>query len=114
MIDFESVLTSTKSSFTRNRASVIGDYLAQNNNDVIISLIYKKKRGISVKFYYYKNGVKHNDITLYNALTLVQALRKNGVIIKLYNGAIVDCTAEALEEAIQAKEAKAKEEKTKA
>ena len=110
-IDFESVLNSTKSSFTRERTSVINEYLNSNTSDIIISLVFKKTRGISVKFYHYKNGaILHKDYVLKNALVLLKALQHNNLNIMLHNdGKIVKYDMDVLNSIIESKqESKAK------
>lgn len=88
-MDISSIITNTKKDFTRQRASVIKDFLYNNDNTVVLSLI-KKARGDSVKFYYKKDGaIVANDIVLKNAKTLIKAFTKNNISLYTYsNGAI--------------------------
>lgn len=71
-MDISSIITDTKKDFTRERASVINDFLQENPNSVILSYI-KKARGDSIKFYYLKDGKKcTSDYIVKNAKTLTQ------------------------------------------
>lgn len=84
-MDISSIITKTKKDFTRDRSSVITDFLKNNTNSVVISYI-KKARGDSIKFYYIKDGKKcANDIVVKNAKTLITALLKNNVKLYRYN-----------------------------
>lgn len=90
-LNISSIINETKKDFTRDRASVITDFLQANNDAVVISYI-KKTRGDSIKFYYLKDGKKCiSDYVVKNAKTLINALLKNGAKIYVYNnGAIKD------------------------
>lgn len=84
-MNISDIITSTKKEFTRDRASVISDFLNANVNSVIISYI-KKARGDSVKFYYLKDEKKcSSDYVVKNAKTLINALLKNNVKLYVYN-----------------------------
>lgn len=89
-MDISSIITSVKKDFTRDRASVITDFLKNNNNSVVISYI-KKTRGDSIKFYYIKDGKKcASDYVVKNAKTLIQAFLKNGVKLYRYNNGTIE------------------------
>lgn len=90
-MDISSIITSVKKDFTRDRTSVILDFLNNNNNNnsVVISYI-KKTRGDSIKFYYIKDNKKcSSDIVVKNAKILIQAFLKNGIKIYQYNNGII-------------------------
>ena len=88
-LDISSIITDVKKDFTRDRASVISDFLKDNNNAVIISYI-KKTRGDSIKFYYIKDEKKcASDYVVKNARTLITAFLKNGVKIYQYNNGTI-------------------------
>lgn len=86
MINVSTIINNTKKDFTRDRASVINDFLAKNNDVVILSYI-KKSRGDSIKFYYIEDGKKiTSDYVLKNAKILINALLKNDTKIYVHNG----------------------------
>lgn len=88
-MDISSIITSTKKDFTRERASVINDFLNTNTNSVILSYI-KKARGDSIKFYYLKNGKKcTSDYVTKNARVLIDAFLKNGIKLYQYNNGTI-------------------------
>lgn len=79
------IITDAKKDFTRDKKSAIKDFLYNNKDAVIMSLI-KKARGDSVKFYYIKDGkVQNNDIVLKNAKTLIKAFNKNNIALYVYS-----------------------------
>lgn len=82
-IDITSIITSCKDNFTRDKKSVIKDFLYNNDNSVVVSLL-RKTRGDSMKIYTLdnNNNIKAYDYVLKNAYIVLQALHKNGV--KLY------------------------------
>ena len=89
-MDISSIITEVKKDFTRDRASIIKDFLKDNDNSVILSYI-KKARGDSIKFYYIKDGKKcASDYVVKNAKTLITALLKNGVKLYKYNNGVID------------------------
>lgn len=84
-MDISSIITNTKKDFTRDRASVINDFLQAHNGVVVLSYI-KKARGDSVKFYYLKDGKKcTSDYVVKNAKTLINAFLKNNITLYVYN-----------------------------
>lgn len=88
-MDISSIITSVKKDFTRERVSVITDFLNANANSVILSYI-KKTRGDSIKFYYIKDGKKcASDYVVKNAKTLITAFLKNGVKLYTYNNGVI-------------------------
>lgn len=88
-MDIASIINNTKKDFTRQRASVIKDFLYNNDNTIVLSLI-KKARGDSVKFYYKKDGaIINNDIVLKNAKVLIKAFLKNNIALYVYNGGAI-------------------------
>ena len=90
-LNISDIITSTRKDFTRDRVSVINDFLKHNDDAVIISYI-KKARGDSIKFYYLKDGKKcASDYVVKNAKILINALINNGAKLYVYNnGAIKD------------------------
>lgn len=90
-LNIASIINETKKDFTRDRVSVINDFLKNNDGAVIISYI-KKARGDSIKFYYLKDGKKcTSDYVVKNAKVLINALLNNGAKLYQYNnGAIKD------------------------
>lgn len=90
-MNITSIITEVKKDFTRERASVITDFLKNNPDGVVLSYI-KKTRGDSVKFYYLKDNKKcASDYVVKNAKILIAALLKNGAKLYLYNnGTITD------------------------
>lgn len=89
-MDISSIITQVKKDFTRDRSSVITDFLKNNNNSVILSYI-KKTRGDSIKFYYIKDGKKcTSDYVVKNAKTLITAFLRNGVKLYRYNNGKID------------------------
>lgn len=90
-LNISSIITDVKKDFTRERASVINDFLQVNDDAVILSYI-KKTRGDSIKFYYLKDSKKcTSDYVLKNAKILINALLNNGAKLYVYNnGAIKD------------------------
>lgn len=92
-MNISDIISSTKKDFTRERASVISDFLQDNPGSVILSYI-KKTRGDSIKFYYLKDGKKcTSDYVVKNAKTLIQAFLKNDVKMYQYkNGTIEEYT----------------------
>lgn len=89
-MDISSIITSVKKDFTRERTSVITDFLNANANSVVLSYI-KKTRGDSIKFYYIKDGKKcASDYVVKNAKTLIQAFLKNGVKLYKYNNGTIE------------------------
>lgn len=88
-MDISTIINDTKKDFTRDRSSVIKDFLQKNDNSVILSYI-KKARGDSIKFYYIKDGKKcASDYVVKNAKTLILAFLHNGVKLYQYdNGTI--------------------------
>ena len=84
-MDIFSIITEVKKDFTRDRSSIINDFLNNNNNAVIISYI-KKSRGDSIKFYYLKDGIKYSsDYVVKNAKILIKAFLNNGIKLYQYN-----------------------------
>lgn len=84
-MDISSIITKVKKDFTRDRSSIINDFLNNNNNAVIISYI-KKSRGDSIKFYYLKDGIKYSsDYVVKNARILIKAFLNNGIKLYQYN-----------------------------
>lgn len=92
-LDITSIILESKKDFTRDKKSIIKDYLKNNNNHVVITYV-NKKRGSSIKLYTIKNdAIKTYDYVVKNALIVIDALIKNGVTIKQYdkvNNAIID------------------------
>lgn len=89
-MDISSIITSVKKDFTRDRSSVILDFLKNNNNSVVLSYI-KKTRGDSIKFYYIKNNKKcSSDYVLKNARILINVFLKNGIKLYKYNNGIIE------------------------
>lgn len=85
MLDVKSIIQDTKKEFTRDRASVINNFLHENSGAVILSYI-KKTRGDAVKFYYMQDGKKTTcEYVVKNAKTLLQALEKNGAKLYVHN-----------------------------
>lgn len=88
-MNISDIITTTKKDFTRQRASVIKDFLYNNDNTIVLSLI-KKARGDSVKFYYKKDGaIINNDIVLKNAKVLIKAFNKNNIALYVYNNGAI-------------------------
>ena len=88
-MDISSIIISAKKDFTRQRASVIKDFLYNNDNAIVLSLI-KKARGDSVKFYYKKDGaIVNNDIVIKNAKVLIKAFMKNNIALYVYNNGAI-------------------------
>lgn len=88
-MDISSIITEVKKDFTRDRASVIKDFLQNNDSSVVLSYI-KKARGDSIKFYYMKDGKKcTSDYVVKNAKTLIAAFLKNGVKLYQYNNGTI-------------------------
>lgn len=88
-MDISDIISTVKKDFTRDRASVIKDFLDTHTNSVVLSYI-KKARGDSIKFYYLKDGKKcASDYVIKNAKTLIQAFLKNGVKLYRYDNGIV-------------------------
>lgn len=88
-MDITSIITEAKKDFTRERASVISDFLQNNSNSVVLSYI-KKTRGDSVKFYYIKDGKKcTSDYVVKNAKTLILAFLHNGIKLYQYNNGTI-------------------------
>ena len=84
-MEISSIITSVKKDFTRERASVINDFLNTHTNAVILSYI-KKSRGDSIKFYYLKDGKKcASDYVIKNAKTLIAAFLKNNIALYQYS-----------------------------
>lgn len=89
-MDITSIINNTKKDFTRDRASVITDFLQAHNNAVILSYI-KKTRGDSIKFYYLKDGKKcTSDYVIKNAKTLINAFLKNDIALYQYNNGKIE------------------------
>lgn len=89
-MDISSIITSVKKDFTRDRSSVISDFLKNNNNSVVLSYI-KKTRGDSIKFYYIKDGKKcSSDYVVKNARTLITVFLKNGIKLYKYNNGTIE------------------------
>lgn len=89
-MDISSIISETKKDFTRDRSSVILDFLKNNSNSVVLSYI-KKTRGDSIKFYYLKDGRKcASDYVVKNAKTLIAAFLKNGVKLYQYNNGTIN------------------------
>ena len=89
-MDISSIITEVKKDFTRERVSVIKDFLNANANSVVISYI-KKTRGDSIKFYYIKDGKKcSSDYIVKNAKTLIQVFLKNGIKLYQYNNGTIE------------------------
>lgn len=87
MINLDSIISETKKQFTRDKKSIIKDYLSQNKDSVIITLI-KKSRGDSIKIYTIN---KNYDYIFKNGVIVLQALLKNNVTIKqLYKNNLND------------------------
>lgn len=85
MINVTSIINASKKEFTRDRSSVINDFLKDNDNSVVISLI-NKDRGDSIKFYYLQDNKKVvNDYVIKNAKILINALLKNNIKIYVHN-----------------------------
>ena len=90
IMDISDIITNTKKDFTRDRASVIKDFLQNNNNSVVLSYI-KKTRGDSIKFYYIKDGKKcASDYVVKNAKMLILAFLHNGVKLYQYNNGTIE------------------------
>ena len=84
-MDISSIITDVKKDFTRDRTSVISDFLRTNPGSVILSYI-KKSRGDSIKFYYLKDGKKcTSDYVVKNAQTLIAAFLKNSIALYQYS-----------------------------
>lgn len=84
-MDISSIITKVKKDFTRDRVSIINDFLNNNNNAVVISYI-KKSRGDSIKFYYLKDDKKcSSDYVVKNAKVLIKAFLNNGIKLYQYN-----------------------------
>lgn len=92
-MNISEIISNTKKDFTRERASVINDFLQDNPDSVILSYI-KKTRGDSIKFHYLKDGKKcTSDYVVKNAKTLIKAFLKNNVTLYQYkNGTIEEYT----------------------
>ena len=89
-MDISSIITEVKKDFTRERVSVITDFLKNNANSVILSYI-KKTRGDSIKFYYIKDNKKcSSDYVVKNAETLITAFLKNNVKLYRYNNGTIE------------------------
>lgn len=89
-MDISSIITDVKKDFTRERVSVIMDFLKNNNSAVILSYI-KKARGDSIKFYYIKDGKKcTSDYVVKNAKVLITAFLKNGIKLYRYNNGVIE------------------------
>lgn len=89
-MDIASIITEVKKDFTRERVSVINDFLKNNANSVIISYI-KKTRGDSIKFYYIKDGKKcASDYIVRNAKAIIKVLQAKGKKIYKYNNGTIE------------------------
>lgn len=89
-MDISSIITEVKKDFTRDRSSVILDFLKNNSNSVVLSYI-KKARGDSIKFYYIKDGKKcASDYVVKNAKTLISVFLKNGIELYKYNNGKIE------------------------
>lgn len=89
MLDISSIIQDTKKDFTRDRSSVINDFLNANTDAVILSYI-KKTRGDAVKFYYMQDGKKTTcEYVVKNAKTLLKALEKNGAKLYVHNNGTI-------------------------
>lgn len=89
-MNISDIITEVKKDFTRDRASVITDFLKNNNNSVILSYI-KKTRGDSIKFYYMKDGKRcASDYVVKNAKTLITVFLKNDIKLYKYNNGIIE------------------------
>lgn len=89
-MNISDIITDVKKDFTRDRSSIITDFLNANTNSVILSYI-KKSRGDSIKFYYLKDGKKcASDYIVKNAKTLINAFLKNGIKLYMYNNGKID------------------------
>lgn len=85
MIKISTIINNTKKDFTRDRSSVINNFLAKNDDAVILSLI-KKDRGDSIKFYYIEDGKKiTSDYVLKNAKIIIRELLKNNKRLYVHN-----------------------------
>lgn len=88
-LNIASIINDTKKDFTRERASVINDFLKSHNDSVVISYI-NKERGASIKFYYIKDSKKcTSDYIVKNAKVLINAFLKNGVTLYKYNNGTI-------------------------
>ena len=88
-MDISTIISETKKDFTRDRSSIILDFLKKNSNSVVLSYI-KKARGDSIKFYYLKDGKKcTSDYVVKNAKTLIQVFLKNDVKLYQYNNGTI-------------------------
>ena len=86
MIDVYNIINDSKKSFTRERASVINNFLKSHAGAVILSF-NNKERGASVNFYYLKNDKKvKSDYVLKNAKIVIDALKSGGASLYYYNG----------------------------
>lgn len=89
VLNISSIIQDTKKDFSRDRASVINNFLNENANSVVISYI-RKSRGDSIKFYYLKDNKKcASDYVLKNAKILINAFLKNGVKLYQYNNGTI-------------------------
>lgn len=89
-LNITSIINDTKKDFTRDRASVINDFLKNHNDAVILSYI-KKTRGDSIKFYYLKDDKKcTSDYVIKNAKILINALINNGAKLYQYNNGKIE------------------------
>ena len=88
-LNIASIINETKKDFTRDRASVISDFLKAHDDAVVLSYI-KKTRGDSIKFYYLKDGKKcSSDYVVKNAKVLINVLLNKGVTLYQYNNGTI-------------------------
>ena len=95
MLKISEVIQETKKDFTRDRSSVIGDFLNSHPKAVILSYI-KKTRGDAIRFNYTEGGKRMScEYVVNNAKTLLKALNKNGTELYVHNnGKITEYTNE--------------------
>lgn len=84
-MDISSIILESKKTFTRDRASVIMEFLKNNNDAVIISYV-KKARGDSVRFTYLKDHKKvTSDFVINNAKIVIKDLQNKKIQLYLYD-----------------------------
>lgn len=85
-INITDIIETCKKDFTRDRKSVIREFL-ESHNDVLITSLCNKTRGASLKLYY-KNSdgkVVASDYVLKNALVIVKTAQESGIKVYSYD-----------------------------
>lgn len=86
-IAIDEIIASAKKDFTRQKDSVITEYLVNNPSTVVKSAKHKTGRKDAVKFYYMDSDGKRKTVEYVesNAAVFITALQKNGYTIATYS-----------------------------